>query len=357
MKKIAPKLIILSGGGTGGSVTPLLAVADYLKKYSASRYRFLFIGTKHGPEERWAKASDIPFQGMLSGKLRRYFSLRNIFDIILIGLAFFQSFYLLSKYRPALIISAGSFVSVPLVWAGRMMGIKSIIHQQDWRPGLANKLMKGAAKTITVTFEKSLADYGSRAVWIGNPIKEIDPEQLAADQAAVITKYNLSQDKPLILIMGGGTGSVALNRLSQEAAGELAKLGEVIQICGLGKSFAAVPGFQVLEFIPHSELLALESLAQVVVSRCGLGTLNEISYFKKPAILIPLPHSHQEDNAGYFSQNQAAVVLAEDSLTSGDLVQSVKKMLQNGDKYSYLMGKMMKREASQKMAEIINNLL
>jgi len=319
----------------------------------------LFLGTYSGPERDLAVKDKINFQPMLSGKWRRYFSLRNFFDLLVVFLAFWQSFYLLLKYRPALIISAGSFVSVPLVWAGKLLGIKSIVHQQDWRAGLANKLMARSAAVITVALEKSLFDYGNKARWIGNPIKEIDPAELAVWQKQVREKYQITDNEKLILIIGGGTGSVWLNRLGEENAKWLSQLGRVVHSCGRGRQFSAPASYSVIEFIPHQELLALESLATLVISRCGLGLLTEICHFRLPGLLIPMPESHQEDNARYFAQYQAALVLAEKNYSLSGFQATINDLLNNDIVRQELqanLGKIMKPEAAKNLAQIIQDL-
>ena len=162
-KKI--KTIIFSGGGTGGSVAPLLAVAEELLQEAgaSSGPRLIFIGTKNGPEKEMvasfnAEIGKMEFLSLISGKWRRYFSIHNLLDIFKVVAAWFRSFGLLAKYHPDLVISAGAFVSVPLVWAAAAKNIPVLIHQQDLRPGLANKLMAPWARVITVVFEKSLID-------------------------------------------------------------------------------------------------------------------------------------------------------------------------------------------------------
>ena len=154
------KKIMLSGGGTGGSVTPLLSLAEELIKEDKD-IDLSFVGAKNGPEKELIagfKGKEIRFLTLPSGKLRRYFSAANFFDIFKIIGAFFKSLAVLRQERPAIVISAGSFVSVPLVWAAACRRIPILIHQQDIRPGLANKLMAPFARVITVTFEKSLID-------------------------------------------------------------------------------------------------------------------------------------------------------------------------------------------------------
>ena len=157
--------IFLSGGGTAGSVSPLLAVAEELIEQGKYTWDdFLWLGTKSGPEKKMVVDFGIDFLEMPAGKFRRYFSWRNIIDPLFIFTAFFKSLYLLFKYRPKFILSAGSFVSVPLVWASLFFLNKTFVHQQDYIPGLANKLLVPFANIITVTLEKSLKDYKKKVV-------------------------------------------------------------------------------------------------------------------------------------------------------------------------------------------------
>ena len=166
--------IILTGGGTGGSVAPLLGVAEMLQRRDAKScvstdagYEFLWIGTKHGPERAMVEREKIEFIAIPSGKMRRYASFKNFIDPFFILAGFFKSLYIILKWKPDFVMSAGSFVSVPVIWAAWLLRVPSLVHQQDARPGLANVLMAPFAGVITVTFEKSLMDYGKKAVWIG----------------------------------------------------------------------------------------------------------------------------------------------------------------------------------------------
>ncbi len=149
------KKILLTGGGTGGSVVPLLAIVDEMKKQSDKEYNFLWLGSKKGPEKEMVEAENIRFRIILSGKWRRYFSIKDFTDLFKIKLAFWQSILIIIKEKPSLVISAGSFISVPVVWAAWLWRVPALVHQQDVRPGLANRLMAPFATVITVAFEKS----------------------------------------------------------------------------------------------------------------------------------------------------------------------------------------------------------
>ncbi len=364
------KTIFLSGGGSGGSVTPLLALADnLLREDDRSQLEIIFVGTRRGPEKDMVAAfnSDhsaaLRFVPIMSGKLRRYFSWHNFFDLFKIIIALGQTFFLLLRERPDLVISAGGFVSVPLIWSAALLHRPILIHQQDVRPGFANKLMAPFASVISVALEKSLLDYGARAIWIGNPVAPDQADQNALSVKEIKDKYSLNISRPFIFITGGGTGAQALNELIFSSVSELAKSYQIIHLVGRGKLPSPeikLSSYQVFEFLNNEEVLDLMRAADLVISRAGMSALSELSLLNKAAILIPIPHSHQEDNAAVFAQAKAAVVLKQNNLTPGDLQAEIKKILDNVQervRLSNSIGKVIKRGASEAMAGIVWEIL
>lgn len=214
--------ILFSGGGSGGPVTPLLAVLETMREQNLGELDFLWLGTSNGPEKEMVERENISFRIISGGKLRRYFTYKNFIDLFFIAKGFFESIFIIKKFKPSLVMSAGAFVSVPVVWAAYFFRIPIIIHQQDARPGLANKLMAPFATAITVTFEKSLRDYGKKAVWVGNPIRQ-DFTKLKLSKREASQKFGLRTAKPILAVMGGGTGAVAINDLVLQSATELCK--------------------------------------------------------------------------------------------------------------------------------------
>ena len=272
MKNNKIKKIILSGGGTAGSVTPLLAIVDEFKKEKLNNYEFLWIGTKKGLEKKMVQDVKIKFIKINSGKLRRYFSFHNFSDIFLIIFGFFQSLIILIKYKPNLMISAGGFVSVPVAFASWILRVPILIHQQDARPGLSNKIMSFFAKKITVTFKKSLNDYSRKAIWIGNPIRS-NIEKLKIDKKTTIQKIKLNNKKPIILVIGGGTGSLFINNLIIKNLEKLTKFCQIIHITGKNKSInfnINKINYKVFEFLDLMKLADVYSIADIVISRCGM---------------------------------------------------------------------------------------
>lgn len=395
MKEAKLKKIILSGGGSGGPVTPLLAVAEeLLKNEDVLAPKLIFVGTYDGPERKMvasfnkrlateklavengatSNSSDyLEFIPILSGKWRRYFSLFNFLDIFKIIVAYFQSLFLLASERPDLIISAGGFVSVPLVWAAAGTKTKVLIHQQDVRPGLANRLMAPVARVISVTFEKSLLDYGQRAVWLGNPTIDLSRRDFVESVAEIKNKYYIDTSRPLVLFIGGAGGSLFINNLVRATAPELVKFCRVIHLTGHERLAVDISertagseitdgrsAYVVKEFVSNDELLALMAAADLVVSRAGLSALTELSALNKSAILIPMPGSHQEDNAAVFAKAQAAIVWKQNELSAEKLGPELKRILADADwriKSSNNISKIIKRGAAQSMAGIVWEIL
>lgn len=288
------KKILLVGGGTLGSVTPLLAVAE---KYPAD---YSFWGTASGPEALLVKERNIKFRSILSGKLRRYWDLQNFKDLFKIKLAFFQSLYLLNKLKPDLVLTAGSFVAVPVIYAAKFLRIPTIVHQQDLDVGLANKLMSPMATKITVTFAEQVKFFkAKKTVITGNPVR---------------LKYKNIQHSPSILITGGGLGARAFNEFVQEFLPILTQNFQVHHILGKNNFDQAkdLPNYHAYDFVTD-KMLDLLNQADLVISRAGMSIITEVAALKKALILIPIPDSHQEKNAEFFARHNAAIYVRQGS--------------------------------------------
>lgn len=356
------KLIVISGGGTGGPSTAPLALAS---AYSVldPRARFLFIGNDQELEKKLfdeaLKMLGADYISLPAGKWRRYFSVKNFIDFFRIISAFFRVLIIFYRQRPDLIISAGSFASVPVVWAGRLMGAKILIHQQDLRPGLANRLMAPVAHKLTVTFEKSLKDYGSRAVLIGNPS---EAGKLTGDtRRKVAASYRVGA-RPLIFITGGASGALGLNRLFYSALQYLPADWDIIHLSGKGKGLDAPnrPNYRVVENLSHEDFSALLSLADIVITRSGLGVLTELSLAAKPTVLVPMPKTHQEDNAEYFKSRAAALVVNELETNGEDFAKIIIDLYKHEGqrmKLSANIAMMMPPDAAVKGAQIVKEML
>lgn len=345
--------IILSGGGTGGSVTPLIALAEEMELRHPGTYAFHWIGTDSGIERRLTSAYPFVYHSIAAGKLRRYFSVQNFLDWINIVIGFFQSLVLLHSLKPRIVMSAGGFVSVPLIWAARLMDVPVLVHQQDFRPGLANKLMAPFATAITTVFEKSVSDYGAKAQWIGNPMRQ----QIKAARGE-------AHSKPCLLVLGGGTGSQSINELITANLKDLLEFVDVVHITGKHNVRSALredlPGYQSYDLLDGFHMAKAMVNADMVLTRAGLGTLSELSYLGKTTIIIPIPDSHQEDNANYFSEHKAAIVLNQKSLNNEVFVSLLRDLSSNQikrEELSHNIKQVMKQDANETMMEIVDKLL
>ena len=349
--------ILFSGGGTMGSVSPLLAVYQELKKkYPDSQ--FLFLGTKNGPEQKIVESYQISFKSIESGKFRRYWSWQNIIDPLKIILGFFQALKLVYGFKPQAVMVAGAFVGVPVAWASWLLRIPVLVHQQDIEKGLANKLMSPIAKKITVSFDVSLKDFpAKKTILTGNPIKS---EFYNCQRESALVFFHLNSDLPVILITGGGTGSQNINNLVKESLPKITKFAQVIHTTGKGKSFNFdSENYHQYEFLSHEMPEAL-CVADLVVSRAGLSTLTELSISSKPVVLIPLYGTHQELNASYYQKNNSAVVVSEKGLSAQTFSDLLRDLLSRKDKLESLsdnIAKIMPRDGALKIAGLLIELI
>lgn len=343
-------------------MSPLLALVDEIRsRPEKAGYDFLWIGTREGVEKPMVEKEGIPYKAIFAGKLRRYFSWKNLLDIIFIKFGFWQALFIMLSWRPDLVITAGGFVSVPVVWAAWILRVPALIHQQDVRPGLANKLMAPFAKVITVTFEKSLADYGKKAVWTGNPVRK------NISSPARSNAFKLKQGLPTILIVGGGTGAKFINDLVAGSINKLTKFCQIIHTTGNGKMEKNLPGDIAAEKNYHSfEFLGAEKIAEamqkadLVITRAGLSTLTELSFLGKPLIIIPIPDSHQEDNARIYAEHDAALVLNQKDLTAEKLIKEIENILSNPQKMTGLKNNislLSKPRAREDLVKVIEKLI
>jgi len=352
--------ILLTGGGTGGSVTPLLAIAEALRARSeAGEYNFLWIGTREGIEKGMVEKEGIIFRAISAGKLRRYFSWQNFIDSFFVIAGFFQSFAIILKWKPNLILSAGSFVATPVIFAGWFCRVPIIIHQLDVRPGLSNKLATPFAKVVTVTFEKSLAAYGKKAALTGNPIR---PRLLGLYNEHRAKIKSDDESLPVVLVLGGGTGAQFINELVAKSLNQLTGFCELIHLTGKNKSIGqtASANYQSYEFLNLEELAWAYAAADIVISRAGIGTLTELACLGKPTIIVPIPESHQEENAQIFHEARAAIVLKQNELTQELFVKFIGKILSDQpliQELSENIGQLINKEANKQICEIVDKLL
>ena len=331
------KKIVLTGGGTAGHVTPNIALMPELQK---NGYEIYYIGSYDGIEKKLIEELGIPYYGISSGKLRRYFDWKNI--------------------QPDVVFSKGGFVTVPVALAAKKSHIPTIIHESDMTPGLANKLAIPAATKVCCNFPETVKYLPEgKAVLTGSPIRR---ELLSGNKLAALKFCNFTADKPVLMIIGGSLGSVAVNTAIRNILPQLLKTFQVIHLCGQGnldESFIGKQGYVQYEYIKQ-ELADLFALADVVVSRAGANAICELLALRKPNLLIPLPaaasRGDQLLNADSFKRQGFSKVLQEEEITDQLLLDTILDLYQNRADYVAAMEKSGQSDAITKIVELIKEV-
>lgn len=350
------KRIILTGGGTAGHVTPNIALLPRLKEL---QYDIHYIGSYNGIEKELIEQFGIPYHGISSGKLRRYFSLQNFTDPFRVVKGFGEAKKLIKLLEPDVIFSKGGFVSVPVVMAGKKCKVPTIIHESDMTPGLANKLSIPSATKVCCNFPETVAHLpADKAVLTGSPIRQ---ELLSGDKAKALEFTGLTSDKPVILVIGGSLGAVAVNNAVRSVLPELLKDFQVIHLCGRNKldaSLQGLEGYVQYEYI-KDELKDLFALTDIVISRAGANAICELLALHKPNLLIPLSanasRGDQILNARSFERQGFSMVLEEEELTDESLLSAVHHLYDNRAQYKEAMAGSGQQDSIDTIIELIES--
>ena len=332
------KHIVLTGGGTAGHVTPNIALIPRLKELG---YEISYIGSLDGIEKKLIEELNIPYYGIASGKLRRYFDLKNFSDPFKVLKGYAQSRKLLKKLKPDVIFSKGGFVTVPVVVAAKSCKIPAIIHESDMTPGLANKLAIPSATKVCCNFPETLKHLPEeKAVLTGTPIRQ---ELLSGDKLEALKFCGFTANKPVIMIIGGSLGAAAVNDSMSKILPELLKDFQVVHLCGKGKldeSLQNTEGYIQFEYI-KKELADLFALADIVVSRAGANAICELLALQKPNLLIPLSakasRGDQILNARSFEKQGYSMVLEEEEITNEKLLETIHTLYEKRDDFTNTM--------------------
>ncbi len=314
-------VIVLTGGGTAGHVTPHLAL---LPRLLQDGWQVHYIGTALGIErDMMAGRAGVRYHEVSSGKLRRYFSWRNLTDPFRVLTGFFQSLRILGRVRPDIVFSKGGFVAVPVVAAAWLKGIPVLAHESDLTPGLANRISALFARQVAATFPACARALGKKGVHTGTPMR---PELFLGSREAGLAAAGFDGSKPVLLMMGGSQGAQAVNEALRGALPELLKDLDVLHLCGKGKlapGLMGTPGYFQAEFV-DSGLSDLLAAADLVLSRAGATAIGEFLALKKPMLLVPYPkgasRGDQILNARDYEQRGLAMVLPQEELNPQTLV-------------------------------------
>ncbi len=369
--------VLLTGGGSGGHVYPLVAVAERLRQIAAIQNIDLDLNYL-GPKDEWIAplaGAHVQLGSIVSGKFRRYFSMENIADIPKFFIGIFEALFKMYFIMPDVIFSKGGTGALPVVLAGWFYKIPIVIHESDAAPGLTNSISSRFASRIAVSFPKTLEYFDAeKTALVGTPVRE----QIVKDvpeSAAAKEQLGFDPAKPLTLVLGGSQGAQRINEfvidnlplflketqiLHQTGSANYKKI-EYLSRAAVGQS--EPEGIAKKHYIPvpylKEDMKAALAAADLVVARSGSGTISEISALGKSSILIPLKESandHQKVNAYEYSKTGAAIVIEENNLLPAIFVSQIKSVLQNRDvaaRMSFAAKNLWKPDAAEAIAREI----
>lgn len=352
------KRIVLTGGGTAGHVTPNLALLPYLQK---NNYEVSYLGSYNGIEKSLIEAVEIPYYGISSGKLRRYFDPKNFSDPFKVMKGFFEARKLLKKLKPDVVFSKGGFVSVPVVLAAKTRRIPCVIHESDITPGLANKICVPMAQKVCANFPETMKYLPEeKAVLTGTPIRE---ELFRGNKIAGLDFCGFTANKPVIMVVGGSTGAAALNDAVRNLLPTLLRDYQIIHLCGKGKAaeeYQNAAGYCQFEYI-SKEMKDLFAAADLVISRAGANSICELLALRKPHILVPLSaaasRGDQILNAESFEHQGFSYVLPEEKLTNDTLLRAIQHVMEQRQSYVEAMEKSSLNEAIPTILNLLETVM
>lgn len=351
------KKIVLTGGGTAGHVTPNIAMLPSLQE---AGFEVHYIGSYTGIEKELIENMGIPYYGISSGKLRRYFDVKNFSDPFRVIKGMSEANKLLKEIKPDVVFSKGGFVTVPVVLAAKKNHIPAIIHESDMTPGLANKICIPSASKVCCNFKETfdLLPEG-KAVLTGTPIRK---ELFEGSKEAAAKLCGLSVDKPTILVVGGSSGSVVINNAIRESLDDILKDFQLIHLCGKGhldETLKDKEGYVQFEYI-SKELRDLFALSDLVISRAGANAICELLALKKPNILIPLSKAASRGdqilNAKSFKKNGFSYVLEEEELSKASLLNAIRDVSTHKNEYTKTMNESEMSDSIGTIMKLINEL-
>lgn len=352
------KRIVFTGGGTAGHVTPNIALIPKLKSLG---YDIHYIGSYEGIERKLIEDYRIPYYGISTGKLRRYFDLKNFSDPFRVIKGFMEAKQVLKTLKPDIVFSKGGFVSVPVVRAASSLKIPCIIHESDMTPGLANSLCIPVAQKVCCNFPETLQKLPEeKAVLTGSPIRT---ELTKGNKEKGLSMCGFHGGKPVIMVIGGSLGAAGINTLVREALPKLLEDFQIVHICGKEKIdnlLLSTEGYKQFEYVKE-DLKDLFAMADIVISRAGANAICELLALRKPSLLIPLParasRGDQILNAKSFEAQGFAMVADEDYLTAVTLTEKVHELYFTRQSYIESMQNSNQRDSIDTIVGLIEGIV
>ena len=349
------KMIIVAGG-TGGHIYPGLAIAEEIKLRDPEG-EILFIGSEEGLEKDLISRDGHKLVFIRARALLRKLSYKALSAPFVSTIGFFQALGILKRFAPKAIIATGGYVSMPVVLAGRLLGIPIYLHEQNVLPGAVNRLCKHFAKNIFLSFPESLPYIKGEVV--GNPVRSNIRE---AQKSSSLQSLNLPRDKKIILIMGGSQGSKKINETVISKVDAIPSSCFILHIIGNrdynwisrylnGKK---IENYRALPYL-HDMAQALAA-SDLVISRAGATAIAEFLVCGLPMVLIPFPYAaedHQRLNARVIEEKGAATVIEDEAFTPDKFIEILSSASLDYAKMKAACLSLARPEAARKIVEII----
>ena len=344
----------MTGGGSAGHVTPNIALMPKLRELG---YEIQYIGTKDGIERKIIENENIKYHVIESGKLRRYFDVKNFSDPFKVLKGISEAVNIMKKERPDIVFSKGGFVSVPVVIGAKRCGIPVVAHESDITPGLANKIASFYCDKICVTFPETLDKVKKdKGILTGTPIRK---SILEGSKILGIRECRFDDNKPILLAAGGSLGSAFINNMIRNSLKRLTCSYNVVHICGKGNiesNLKNLPGYRQYEYIDE-KLPDVMNAADMIVSRAGANFIFEILSLRKPNLLIPLSRKSSRGdqilNAASFKKSGYSIVMQEEELNEDIFVEKINSLYDNKQKYIRNMTKSLSKNGVDAIIEVI----
>ena len=341
--------VIISGGGTGGHIYPGISLACEIKDRDIKN-DILFVGTERGLESKLIPREGFKIVKIKAQGIKRKICFENLTAIVIFLISLFQSYNIIKKYKPDIVIGTGGYVSGSVVLMAAILGIPTFVHEQNVIPGITNKFLSRITRATFLSFNQSKEYFSNKAkmIFTGNPIRFKNIKQNTDRE---YKKFNLDSSKKTILVLGGSKGAASINRAVLQGI-DLTKdviknNWQVLLISGQDDydNIMKMVGEDHKIFSIEPYLYDIEkaySLADLVICRAGATTLAEIGAYGLPAILIPYPYAtqnHQEVNARIFTREGAAILILEKDLSDKKLAQVLLDILKDKNRLEMMARK------------------
>ncbi len=326
--------VVITGGGTGGHITPGLAIAEALTE-RAPDTQILFVGGS-GLEQRLVPAAGWAFARVATRQVPRRLTLRVPWALIVMAVGGLQALSLLRRFRPHAVVATGGYAAAPVGGAAALLRIPMVLQEQNLLPGATNRFLSRWARRVSVPDAAATRHFPGKAVVTGVPLRK---DALSGDRGRGVRRFSLADDRLTVLILGGSQGAQSLNAAvvemvpllrDQAAVQILHQTGykhEVWVRRELDRRASAGPSALRYVTVPYIEAIGdAYACADLVVCRAGFGTLSEVTANGCPAIIVPYPYAadgHQEPNAEYLERSGAAIVLPDHDLTGKRLAEVI----------------------------------